>query len=182
MPGWKHLVSHPSRRSVLKSAGCLLGLPFVARTTKAWAQDRLAGNGDVVVFSYGGSFTEGIRRTVYESFTKATGIKVVDVVADLAEPQVKAMHHAGPSIGTSPISRRKRIRPCTKPECSCRSVTASGTKNRWRARRRILVSKTQSWGSLPRSFLLTTSASFRESARKTGRIFGRQKVSGTAGT
>ncbi|MEY9104579.1 hypothetical protein ABH999_000775 [Bradyrhizobium yuanmingense] len=46
-------------------------------------------------FQWGGSFTEGVRRYVYEPFTKATGIKVVDVVADLAEPQVKAMHEAG---------------------------------------------------------------------------------------
>ncbi|MBT1517594.1 ABC transporter substrate-binding protein, partial [Bradyrhizobium sp. SRL28] len=32
---------------------------------------------------------------VFDPFTKATGIKVVDVVADLAEPQVKAMSRAG---------------------------------------------------------------------------------------
>nr|WP_256470499.1 extracellular solute-binding protein [Bradyrhizobium sp. 45] len=70
-------------------------MPFVAKTTRAGAQETLRGSGEVVVFSYGGSFTEGVRRAVYEPFTKATGIKVVDVVADLAEPQVKAMHQAG---------------------------------------------------------------------------------------
>ncbi|MDF0523435.1 hypothetical protein P0R31_40445 [Bradyrhizobium yuanmingense] len=73
----------------------MLSLPIIANSTAAWAQEKLAGSGEVVVFSYGGSFTEGVRRSVYEPFTKATGIKVVDVVADLAEPQVKAMHQAG---------------------------------------------------------------------------------------
>ncbi|MCK1305141.1 hypothetical protein [Bradyrhizobium sp. 45] len=56
---------------------------------------KLAGSGEVVVFSWGGSFTDGVRRDVYEPFKKATRINVVDVVADLAEPQVKAMHEAG---------------------------------------------------------------------------------------
>lgn len=84
-----------SRRSILQSAAGLLSFSFDAQATRAWAQDKLAGSGEVVVFSYGGSFTEGIRRYVYEPFTKTTGIKVVDVVADLAEPQVKAMHQAG---------------------------------------------------------------------------------------
>lgn len=90
-----HSVSGPTRRLVVQSAATLLSLPFVANTTRAWAQETLGGSGEVVVFSYGGSFTEGVRRAVYEPFTKATGIKVVDVVADLAEPQVKAMHQAG---------------------------------------------------------------------------------------
>lgn len=84
-----------SRRSVLQSAAVLLGSPIVAKATMAWAQDRLAGSGEVVVFSWGGSFTEGMRRAVFDPFTKATGIKVVDVVADLAEPQVQAMFRAG---------------------------------------------------------------------------------------
>lgn len=84
-----------SRRSIRQSAAGLLSFSFDAQATRAWAQDKLAGSGEVVVFSYGGSFTEGIRRYVYEPFTKTTGIKVVDVVADLAEPQVKAMHQAG---------------------------------------------------------------------------------------
>ncbi|MCK1305246.1 extracellular solute-binding protein [Bradyrhizobium sp. 45] len=79
-----------SRRSILQSAAGLLSMSFDAKATRALAQDRLAGSREVVVFSYGGSFTE-----VYKPFTKAVGIKVVDVVADLAEPQVKAMHQAG---------------------------------------------------------------------------------------
>lgn len=82
-----HSVNGLSRRLVLQSSATLLSLPFVAETTKAWAQEKLAGSGEVVVFSYGGSFTEGVRRSVYEPFTQATGIKVVDVVADLAEPR-----------------------------------------------------------------------------------------------
>lgn len=84
-----------SRRSLVLSAAASLSLPFVAKTTTALAQERLAGTGEVVVFSYGGSFTEGARRKVFDPFTKATGIKVVDVVADLAEPQIKAMNRAG---------------------------------------------------------------------------------------
>jgi len=84
-----------SRRSLLHSTAALLSVPFVAEATCAWSQEKLAGTGEVVVFSWGGAFTDGIRRNVYGPFTKATGIKVVDVVADLAEPQVKAMHQAG---------------------------------------------------------------------------------------
>lgn len=68
-------------------------MPFV--TTAAKAQDKLAGRGEVVVFSYGGTFSEAARKHVFRPFTKATGIEVVDVVADEAEPQIKAMHKAG---------------------------------------------------------------------------------------
>ncbi|WP_128931996.1 hypothetical protein [Bradyrhizobium zhanjiangense] len=71
--------SHPryalSRRSLVKSAAGLLRIPFAAKATNAWAQEKLAGSGEGVVFSYGGSFTEGVRRYVYEPFTKATGIR-----------------------------------------------------------------------------------------------------------
>lgn len=84
-----------SRRSLLQSTAALLSVPVVAQATGAWAQEKLAGSGEVVVYSYGGSFTEGTRRYVFDPFTKATGIKVVDVVADTAEPQVKAMKQAG---------------------------------------------------------------------------------------
>lgn len=84
-----------SRRSMLQSATALLSLPFITEATIAWAQERLAGSGEVVVYSNGGAFAEGIRRNCYDPFTKATGIKVVTVVADLAEPVVWAMHKAG---------------------------------------------------------------------------------------
>ncbi|UPK34495.1 ABC transporter substrate-binding protein [Bradyrhizobium sp. 186] len=84
-----------SRRSVLQSTAAFLSVPFVVEATSAWAQEKLAGAGEVVVLSWGGSYTDGIRRYVYEPFTKATGIRVVDVVTDLAEPQIKAMHQAG---------------------------------------------------------------------------------------
>lgn len=84
-----------SRRSFLGSSTALLSLPFVANATAAWAQEKLAGSGEVVVFSYGGSYTEAVRKYVYEPFTKATGIAVVDVTADIAEPQVRAMTRAG---------------------------------------------------------------------------------------
>jgi len=84
-----------SRRLVLQSSAALLSAPIVARATAAFAQEKLAGAGEVVVYSYGGLFTQNLRKYVFAPFTKATGIKVVDVVADLAEPQVKAMQQAG---------------------------------------------------------------------------------------
>ncbi|UWU83095.1 ABC transporter substrate-binding protein [Bradyrhizobium yuanmingense] len=84
-----------SRRSVLKSSASLLGLPFVAKATAAFGQEKLAGSGEVIVHSYGGSFTANLRKYVFDPFTKATGIRVFDVTADLAEPQLKAMHEAG---------------------------------------------------------------------------------------
>ncbi|MDF0523449.1 ABC transporter substrate-binding protein [Bradyrhizobium yuanmingense] len=83
-----------SRRLLLRSTAAFLSVPFVANTTCAFAQDKLAGNGEVVVYSYGGSFTENLRKYVFDPFTKATGIRVVDVTADLAEPQIKAMSAA----------------------------------------------------------------------------------------
>ncbi|WFU62580.1 extracellular solute-binding protein [Bradyrhizobium brasilense] len=84
----------PSRRSVLQSSAALLSAPFVAKATAAFGQEKLAGTGEVVVFSYGGSFTQNLRKYVSEPFTKATGIRVVDVTADFAEPQIKAMSAA----------------------------------------------------------------------------------------
>ncbi|MBT1516786.1 extracellular solute-binding protein [Bradyrhizobium sp. SRL28] len=89
------LVGGLSRRSLLQSTAALLSVPLVAKATTAWAQERLAGSGQVVVFSFGGSYTEGMRKYVYEPFTKATGISVVDVTADFSEPQVRAMNQAG---------------------------------------------------------------------------------------
>ncbi|OSI71036.1 hypothetical protein [Bradyrhizobium canariense] len=67
-----------------------MSAPFVAKATAAFGQEKLVGTGEVVVFSYGGSFTEN----VFVPFTKATGIRVVDVTADFAEPQIKAMSAA----------------------------------------------------------------------------------------
>ncbi|MET4449777.1 spermidine/putrescine-binding protein [Bradyrhizobium sp. GM2.2] len=84
-----------SRRSVLQSSAALLSAPFVAKATAALGQEKLAGAGEVVVFSYGGSYTENLRRYVSDPFTKAAGIRVVDVTADVAEPQLKAMREAG---------------------------------------------------------------------------------------
>lgn len=84
-----------NRRGLLQAAAMAMAVPAVARATTAFAQEKLAGRGEVVVFSYGGSFTQGLRNSVFEPFTKATGISVVDVIADFAEPQVKAMNQAG---------------------------------------------------------------------------------------
>ncbi|UPJ94924.1 ABC transporter substrate-binding protein [Bradyrhizobium sp. 172] len=91
----RHKLGGLSRRSLLQSTAVMLSIPVIANATSAWAQEKLAGSGEVVVFSYGGSFTDGLRRNVYGPFTKATGIKIVEVVADIAEPQVKAMNRAG---------------------------------------------------------------------------------------
>ncbi|MVT55251.1 extracellular solute-binding protein [Bradyrhizobium yuanmingense] len=84
-----------SRRSLLQSSAALLSLPLIAQITSAWAQETLAGSGEVVAFTWGGSYTEGVRRYVFEPFKQATGIKVVEAVGDLPVPLVKAMHHAG---------------------------------------------------------------------------------------
>ncbi|MDF0498651.1 ABC transporter substrate-binding protein [Bradyrhizobium yuanmingense] len=84
-----------NRRSLLQLAAASLSMPFVTKTTTAWAQEKLAGSGEVVVFGYGGSFTQGMRKYVYDPFTKATGINVVDVVADVAQAQMTAMFRAG---------------------------------------------------------------------------------------
>ncbi|MBT1517619.1 hypothetical protein KIP88_45985, partial [Bradyrhizobium sp. SRL28] len=51
-----------SRRSLLQSTAALLSVPLVAKATMAWAQEKLAGSGEVIVYSTGGSFTEGARR------------------------------------------------------------------------------------------------------------------------
>ncbi|MGY8632776.1 ABC transporter substrate-binding protein [Bradyrhizobium sp. 14AA] len=62
----------------------------------AFAQRKLASRGgQVIVFSTGGAFTQSVRKYVFEPFTEATGIRVIDVIGDLAEPQVKAMNQAG---------------------------------------------------------------------------------------
>lgn len=90
-----HLLSRLPRRSVLQSTAVLLSVPFVAKAAPGWAQEKLAGTGEIVVFSFGGSFTDGARRNVFDPFTKATGIKIVDVMADFAVPQVRAMFRAG---------------------------------------------------------------------------------------
>lgn len=87
--------SNLNRRSLLQWSAAALSAPMVAKATHAWAEEKLAGAGEVVVFSWGGSFTDAVRKYVYEPFTSATGIKVIDVVADFAEPQIKAMHEAG---------------------------------------------------------------------------------------
>ncbi|WP_143273054.1 hypothetical protein [Bradyrhizobium canariense] len=70
-------------------------IPVVARNTAAFASDGLAGSGEVIVQSVGGGFTQGIRKYVWDPFTKTTGIKIIDLIADVAEPQVKAMNAAG---------------------------------------------------------------------------------------
>ncbi|WFU62585.1 ABC transporter substrate-binding protein [Bradyrhizobium brasilense] len=71
-----------------------MSAPFVAKATAAFGHEKLAGTGEVVVFSYGGSFTENLRKSVFVPFSKATGIRVVEVTADFAEPQIKAMNAA----------------------------------------------------------------------------------------
>ncbi|MCW1750223.1 MULTISPECIES: ABC transporter substrate-binding protein [Rhizobium] len=90
-----HSNGRMNRRSLLQSAAALVSVPLIAKATTAWAQEKLNGEGEVVAYSWGGSYTDGLRKYVYEPFTEATGIKVVDVIADVAEPQITAMHQAG---------------------------------------------------------------------------------------
>lgn len=84
-----------SRRSLLQSADAALSFPMIATSSKAATQDRVAGTGEVVAYGYGGSWTAAVRQNIHEPFTKATGINVVDVAADYAGPQSKAMFSAG---------------------------------------------------------------------------------------
>jgi putative spermidine/putrescine transport system substrate-binding protein/mannopine transport system substrate-binding protein len=81
------------RRRVIQAAAAALSIPILSRAARA--QDKLAGKGEVVAFSFGGSYTQGLRKYVFDPFTRATGITVVDVTADYSEPQVKAMNQAG---------------------------------------------------------------------------------------
>ncbi|UPK40737.1 hypothetical protein IVB18_41610 [Bradyrhizobium sp. 186] len=71
------------RRSLLQSIADLLCVPFVAEATSAWAQEKLAGAGAVVAFSWGGSHAGGVRQYVYELLTKSTGKIIVSVTAGL---------------------------------------------------------------------------------------------------
>lgn len=88
--------SSMTRRSMMQAAAAAaLSIPAIAKSATTYAKDKLAGRGEVVVFSYGGSYTKGVRKYVYEPFTEATGINVVDVTGDFAEPQVRAMNQAG---------------------------------------------------------------------------------------
>ncbi|WP_441258705.1 ABC transporter substrate-binding protein [Bradyrhizobium sp. 521_C7_N1_3] len=84
-----------NRRSILQATACSLAVPFVAKPSSAWTKEKLAGSGEVVVQTFGGSYTEGFRRYVHDPFTKSTGINVVDVVSDNADPQIMAMSRAG---------------------------------------------------------------------------------------
>lgn len=84
-----------TRRSALQSTAAILAVPFLAKITTASAQERIFGTGEVVAFSNGGSLTLGLRRSVHEPFTKATGIKVIEVTGDFSEPLIKAMFNAG---------------------------------------------------------------------------------------
>jgi putative spermidine/putrescine transport system substrate-binding protein/mannopine transport system substrate-binding protein len=66
------------------------GLAAVA----AGQSDPLKGEGSVVLFSYGGSWTEAFHKSTTEPFTHDTGIAVVDAVGDFSETQIKAMFAA----------------------------------------------------------------------------------------
>ncbi|OSI73167.1 ABC transporter substrate-binding protein [Bradyrhizobium canariense] len=84
-----------NRRRLMQSVATAMAVPAIARATTAYAQETLAGSGQVVVFGYGGSWSEAFRKFVLDPFTTATGNKVVEVLGDNAEPQIKAMNLAG---------------------------------------------------------------------------------------
>lgn len=84
-----------TRRSLLQSAATMMSVRMFAESTMAWAQEKVAGTGEVVFGSFGGSFSEGVRKYVFEPFTKATGIKVIDATVASVDPVIMQMHHAG---------------------------------------------------------------------------------------
>ena len=61
-----------TRRLILQATASSLAMPLVTKSTLAWAEEKLAGSGEVVVQTFGGSYTEGFRRYVHDPFTKAT--------------------------------------------------------------------------------------------------------------
>src|SRR5687768_6253925 len=72
-----------SRRDVLRTGTAFgLAVPILASPiavprsfASQGSDDPLVGEGEVVVYSNGGSFTEGVRREVFEPFTALTGIE-----------------------------------------------------------------------------------------------------------
>ncbi|MGY4430831.1 spermidine/putrescine-binding protein [Bradyrhizobium sp. F1.13.1] len=118
-----------NRRDILRAAAASMAIPAIAQSTTAFAKDKLAGSGQVVAFSYGGLFTQGIRKHVYDPFTEATGIKVVDVIADVSDPQVKAMNQAGRVDWDTAFLQAAVFPPWTTLACSYPSTTACGILN-----------------------------------------------------
>ena len=68
----------PSRRSVLGGVAAFLAAPAVIRSTAL-------GAGQVIVRTPGGAYSDAIIPTIYDPFTKETGIKVVLVPATIGK-------------------------------------------------------------------------------------------------
>lgn len=172
-----HLNRGPNRRSVLGSAAAFMSAPFVSKVTSAWAQEKLTGRGEVVVFSYGGSYTQGVRKSVYEPFTKATGIAVVDVTADIAEPQVRAMNRAGRVDWDVALIDGQNYPTMHEAGFFSPSTTACGTTRRSRGRHRVPGSMTQSLHFVRRRCSLMMSGPSRREGHKIGPISGTSRLS-----
>ena len=71
------------------------------KVPSARAAKSLKGSGEVVVCGWGGGFKMSMRETVFEPFTKETGIKVIDT-ATPSSAKVMAQVDAGISSGTQP--------------------------------------------------------------------------------
>src|SRR5258708_5677229 len=71
-------IGPPSRRRVMAATLAGLAAPYV------WSRGARAA-GQIVVRTPGGAYEETQRRSVYEPFTKATGIEVVPVAATIAK-------------------------------------------------------------------------------------------------
>jgi len=73
-----------SRRDFLKEGGKLavaasaLGTGMLFKVPPARAAKSLQGTGEVVVCGWGGAFQDAMKETMFEPFTKETGIKVID--------------------------------------------------------------------------------------------------------
>lgn len=73
-----------SRRDFIKAgaklgvAGSLLGTGLATGLPPAWAVKSLKGSGEVIVCAWGGAFQDAMRETIFEPFTKHSGIKVID--------------------------------------------------------------------------------------------------------
>ena len=73
-----------NRRDFLKTsvklgmAGSLLGTGLMTSAPPAWAVKSLKGSGEMVICAWGGAFQDAMRETIFEPFTRHTGIKVID--------------------------------------------------------------------------------------------------------
>ncbi len=81
-----HLQPHPLRQALLSVA---IAVGTLCGAGAAWSQAR-----EVVIQDPGGTYGEGLRRLVYDPFTKETGITVLTVQEARGGPRIKAQVEA----------------------------------------------------------------------------------------